>query len=88
MLIYEPKKYPVLKPKIGDTVYDWNTGKELGTVCELGINCFTYRDYDSDIHSYFLQGFYYYDNRHHFVDDIPSYILADMLIGSSRRIRC
>jgi hypothetical protein len=32
MLIYEPKKYPDLNPNIGDMVYEYLTGKELGVV--------------------------------------------------------
>ena len=32
MLIYEPKNYPDLNPNIGDMVYDYLTGKELGVV--------------------------------------------------------
>jgi hypothetical protein len=38
MLIYEPKKYPDLNPNIGDTVYDYLTGKELGKVSRVDYN--------------------------------------------------
>ena len=38
MLIYEPKKYPDLNPNIGDTVYDYLTGKELGKVSDVDYN--------------------------------------------------
>jgi hypothetical protein len=44
MLIYEPKKYPDLNLSIGDIVYDYLTGEELGKVVEVTKNYYSYSD--------------------------------------------
>jgi hypothetical protein len=89
MLIYEPKKYPDLNPKIGDTVYDWITGKELGVVYEVGVSYFSYRDCNSYRHEYHKTGLLYYDDTYCYsVYDMPRYILSDFSIDESKRIKC
>lgn len=93
MLIYEPKRYPSLNPKIGDTVYDYLTGEEFGKVTEFfREKFFAYKDKSSYISTLYMSGFYYDLYEQSFSSyDVEQYgaeILLCYSIKANLRIKC
>lgn len=94
MLIYEPKNYPSLNPKIGSIVYECLTGKELGEVYKLINDKFLYHKYNStstiSCISH-ISGFQYYLANTFCKDDITHHrgnIIMYYHIGENKRIKC
>ena len=92
MVIYEPKKYPDLNPNIGDKVYDYLTGKELGKVFEVTKNYYSYRDNISkEIYSFHRNGLYYQISSICSEDEVESHgndLLMYCNIKENKRIKC
>jgi hypothetical protein len=92
MLIYEPKKYPDLNLSIGDIVYDYLTGEELGKVVEVTKNYYSYSDNISKvIYEFHRNGLHHQISSIYAEDEVVTHsndILLIYLININDRIKC
>jgi hypothetical protein len=92
MLIYEPKKYPSLNLKVGDTVYEWITGTEFGKVFDVTDYSIMVRENISkELCDFHASGLYYKVSDMFFWYDAESNgndILMYYRITENKRIKC